>query len=307
MIPRRQFLQTLALAAATPVIGATVAKPDFRLRYLLSSAMYGEMPLDAILPEVAKTGCEAIDIWCRVHGNQREQITAMGDDAFAALLATHQVKLGVSTRYPLGPTGLQDEMQWLKKFGGGIIVTGSKGPSEPSGAAAKAGILAFLEQMKPHVARAEQAGVTIAIENHDRQLLHHPDSLRYFAEFNRSPHLGIAFAPHHLHAWTDQIPALIRDLGAKQISFMYFQEHSDGIRQKVAKEIEMKQLPGFGGGLDYRPLLKALIDIRYTGYVEIFMHPTPRGIPILPTVAAITGAINQSRAYVESCLREVGG
>ena len=34
--------------------------------------------------------------------------------------------------------------------------------------------------------------------------------------------------------------------------------------------------------------VKALRDIGYTGYVEIFMHPTPRGIPILPTAAEIT-------------------
>ena len=306
MPPRRHFLQTLAVAAAAPVLGRAAQREPFRLRYVLSSAMYGEMPLDVILPEVAKTGSEAIDIWCKVHGNQREQIDAMGDDAFAALLAKHRVKLGVSTRYPLGPTGLQDEMRWLKKFGGGIIVTGSKGPREPQGAAAKTAMREFLELMKPQIAVAEETGVVIAIENHDKQLLYHPDSLRYFAELNRSRHLGVAFAPHHLHAWSDQIPALLRDLGANQIPFMYFQEHSDGIRQKVAKEIEMRQLPGYGA-LDYRPIVKALRDIRYTGYVEIFMHPTPRGIPILPNVAEITGAINRSRAYVEQCLREVAG
>ena len=306
MPPRRHFLQTLAVAAAAPVFARAAQREPFRLRYVLSSAMYGEMPLDVILPEVAKTGSEAIDIWCKVHGNQREQIDAMGDDAFAALLAKHRVKLGVSTRYPLGPTGLQDEMRWLKKFGGGIIVTGSKGPREPQGAAAKTAMREFLELMKPQIAVAEETGVVIAIENHDKQLLYHPDSLRYFAELNRSRHLGVAFAPHHLHAWSDQIPALLRDLGANQIPFMYFQEHSDGIRQKVAKEIEMRQLPGYGA-LDYRPIVKALRDIRYTGYVEIFMHPTPRGIPILPNVAEITGAINRSRAYVEQCLREVAG
>ncbi len=306
MLPRRQFLQSLAVAAAVPVVSRAAQREAFRLRYILSSAMYGEMPLDVILPEVAKTGSEAIDIWCRVHGNQREQITEMGDAAFAALLAKHRVKLGVSTRYPLGPMGLQDEMRWMKKFGGGIIVTGSKGPREPQGEDAKTAVRAFLEQMKPHLAVAEETGVVIAIENHDKQLLYHPDSLRYFAEFNRSRHLGVAFAPHHLHAWTDQIPALLRDLGANQLPFMYFQEHSDGIRQKVAKEVEMQQMPGYGP-LDYRPIVKALRDIRYTGYVEIFMHPTPRGIPILPTVGEITGAINRSRDYVERCLREVAG
>ncbi len=298
---RRSFLHTLAAAAVAP---AFAAPEPFKLRYILSSAMYGEMPLDVILPEIAKTGCEAIDIWCKVHGNQREQITEMGDAAFAALLKRHGVQLGVSTRYPLGPFGLADEMVWVKKFGGKVVVCGSKGPKEPGGAEAKTAVQKFLEEMKPHVAKAEELGVTIAIENHDKQVIYHPDSLRYFAELNKSPNLGVAFAPHHLSRWVDQIPALLRDLGARQIPFMYFQEHSAGIREKVSKSIEMQQMPGFGGGFDYRPIVKALRDIGYTGYVEIFMHPTPRGIPILPTVPEITAAINKSRAYVEKCLKE---
>ena len=305
MIPRRQFLQSLAVAATVPWAARAARAEAFRLRYVLSSALYGEMPLALILPEVAKAGCEAIDLWCRPHGSQREQIAEMGDEAFTALLAKHHVKLGASTRYPLGPTGLGNEMKWMKKFGGGLIVTGSGGPSEPSGAEAKKAVATFLEKMKPHVAVAEENGITIAIENHAKSLLHHPDSLRYFAEFNRSAHLGVALAPHHLHPWIGQLPAVIRDLGAKQIPLMYFQEHSAGISQKVAKEIELQQLPGFGGGLDYRPVITALADIRYAGLVEIFMHPTPRGIPILPTIAEITAALNRSRDYVERCRREV--
>jgi sugar phosphate isomerase/epimerase len=66
----------------------------------------------------------------------------------------------------------------------------------------------------------------------------------------------------------------------------------------------MRQMPGFGGGLDYRPIVKALREIDYGGWVEIFMHPTPRGIPILPTIPEVTSAINKSREYVERCLRE---
>mgnify|MGYP000356604759 CR=1 FL=1 len=124
MILRRPFLHSLAVAAAVPWAARAAAREPFRLRYVLASALYGELPLEVILPEVAKTGCEAIDIWCRVHGNQREQIAEMGDDAFSALLSRHRVKLGVSTRYPLGPTGLGDEMKWMKKFGGGVIALG---------------------------------------------------------------------------------------------------------------------------------------------------------------------------------------
>jgi sugar phosphate isomerase/epimerase len=304
MTSRREFLKSVAGLAVPVLVHVASAADPFRLRYVLSSALYGEMPLDQILPEVSRTGCESIDIWCRVHGNQREQISEMGDEAFAQLLSKHHASLGMSTRYPLGPFKLQEEMKWVKKFGGSLVLCGCTGPKEPEGAEAKDAIKKFLEEMKPHVAAAEETGVTIAIENHDKQALYHPDSLRYFAEFNRSPNLGVAFAPHHLHRWSDQIPQLIRDLGASQIPFIYFQEHSEGIRTKVAKEIEMQQMPGFGGALDYRPIVKALREIRYRGLVEIFMHPTPRGVPILPSVAEISAAVNKSRLYIEDCIAQ---
>ena len=51
-----------AVAAAVPWAARAAAREPFRLRYVLASALYGEMPLDVILPEVAKTGSESIDI-----------------------------------------------------------------------------------------------------------------------------------------------------------------------------------------------------------------------------------------------------
>ncbi len=74
--------------------------------------------------------------------------------------------------------------------------------------------------------------------------------------------------------------------------------------KKTSKEIEMQQLPGLGK-LDYKPILSALRDIGFHGWVEIFMHPTPRGVPILPTASEITAAINKSRAHIEKLLAEV--
>lgn len=304
---RRTLCKTLGAAALAPSLLKAVAAKPFKLRYVLASALYGEMDLEEILPEIEEAGCESIDIWCRRHGNQREQAAEMGDAAFRKLLKKHKAKLSLSTRYPLGPLGLQGEMAWLQQFGGEIVVCGSgkQGPVDPSGAEARDQVKAFLEKMKPHVAKAEELGITIALENHSNQMLYHPDSLRYFAEYNRSPNLGIAFAPHHLHEFEDEIPQLIRDLGDEQIPFMYFQEHSAGIFEKMPKDIEMQQLPGFGGGLDYGPIVSSLRAIEYSGLVEIFMHPVPRGIPILPTAKEITSAVNRSRSYVERCIDEL--
>ena len=58
------------------------------------------------------------------------------------------------------------------------------------------------------------------------------------------------------------------------------------------------------GQLDFKPLLKALADIRYKGWTEIFMHPVPRGIPILETAAEVTAEIVRSADYLQACLAE---
>ena len=62
-------------------------------------------------------------------------------------------------------------------------------------------------------------------------------------------------------------------------------------------------MPG-RGPLDFRPVMLALKRIDYDGWVEVFMHPVPRGIPILPTAGEVTAEINRARAYIEQCLAD---
>jgi sugar phosphate isomerase/epimerase len=302
-INRRVFLQSVAVAAAGAALPGQAADAPFQLKYLLASALYGNLPLEQVLPEVARAGCVGLDLWGKAHATHREEVEAMGMDRFEALLQRHRVRLVCSTRYPLGPFGLQPEMPLVQRLGGSLIVCDSRGPKNLAGAELKAALRNFLEQMKPHADAAARHGITLAIENHGNALLHTPDSLRYWAEFNRHPALGVAFAPHHLHEHVADMPRLIRDLGAANLPFLYLQEHGIGSQKTVAKDIELQQLPG-RGTLDYRPLMRALREIGFRGHAAIFMHPTPRGTPILPTPAEITAAHNQARAHVERCLRE---
>ena len=74
---------------------------EFKLKYMLGSCMYGYGKIEDILPEVAGTGATAIDIWPKVHGNQREQLDAMGEDRFRELLNEQSVQLGCITQYRL--------------------------------------------------------------------------------------------------------------------------------------------------------------------------------------------------------------
>ncbi len=303
---RRLFSKALVSTALLPDFLRAVEDSDFLPSYVLSSAMYGDMPVDTVLGEVKKSGAASIDIWRKVHATQREQIEEMGDEAFQALLIKHGVSLAISTCYPLGPFKQDDELRWVKKNGGRMTVsgTGSMGEKNPQGQEAKKQVTAFFEKLKPHYELAESLGVTMALENHANSMLSHPDSIRYFIDLNPSKHVGVAFAPHHLNDHIDLIPTIIRELGDAQMPFIYFQEHHPSTKETMPKEEELKQLPG-RGTLDYTPILAAMKEIGFTGLAEIFMHPTPRGFPVLPTAAEITGVINESRDYLGECLTKI--
>jgi len=310
-LSRREFsaglLTGAAAVSAGPLWASAAEKTSkaFRLRYLLSSAMYGYTDLAKILPEVRKTGAEAIDIWPKVHGNQREQIKRMGTQRFIELLKQNNVRLGTSTSYRLGPFGLQDEMKFAVRVGGRgvVLVTGSKGPRNLTGSALKSAVRAFHEKLKPHVAAAERIGCVIAIENHGSSLIASPDSIRWFGEFTTSDHLGIALAPHHLPQDGKLIGRIAADLGPR-VKFFYAQQHGMGSSKKLPKQQELLQMPG-RGPLDFTPILAALKKNKYQGYTEIFMHPVPRGIPILGSTTAITTEINRSRRYLDGCLKKI--
>ncbi|MDP1564280.1 MAG: sugar phosphate isomerase/epimerase family protein [Pirellulaceae bacterium] len=306
LLTRRSFC-----AASAVVVGSAITPPTaeeaaesvpFQLKYILGSCMYGYQYIGEILPEVRKTGATALDVWPKVHGNQREQLTDLGEEKFAAMLKQHEVTLGCLTQYKLGPFGLQDEMRLAQRFGCRTIVTGGRGSVGLKGTDLKAGVQDFIEKMKPHLEVAEETGVTIAIENHGNNLIESPDSLKWLAELRPSKHLGIAFAPYHLPQDADLLGRLIETLG-DSIAVFYAWQHGMGCHEKLPKEQELLQMPG-RGDLDFAPLLAALKQMKYSGWTEIFMHPVPRGIPILETVSAVTAEINRSRVYLDQLLND---
>ncbi|MGB7329489.1 MAG: sugar phosphate isomerase/epimerase [Rubripirellula sp.] len=301
-ISRRDFS---AIAAAAWVglgrqVKGDAASEKFRLNYSLASCLYGYSDLAAILPEVAKSGSSSIDIWPMVHGNQREQIDEMGEDAFAELLKTHDVKVGCLTQYKLGPFGLKDELPFAQRFACPLIVTGGKGPKQLKGKDLKAAVGKFAEQMKPHLELAAQCNVTIAIENHGNNLIESPDSMKWLVELCDHPNLGIALAPYHLAQNSQAIAKLIRDLGPR-LGVFYAWQHGMGSVKKLPKEQELLQMPG-RGSLDFAPLVDALRQINFSGPTEVFMHPVPRGVPILETTDLVTAEVNRGRAYLDECL-----
>lgn len=299
---RREFYMRLiaALVAGKAKLTVSDVAQTFQLKYILGSSMYGRMTLSDVLSEVHKTGAKHIDIWPEHHTSHREQIELIGHEQFAEMLKQYQVGLGILTRFDLGPFGLQDEMRVAKKLGGSMIISGSRGPGNLKGQALKAAVKEFIEKMKPHIAAAEQMGITIGIENHANSLIDSPDAIRWLAEFTPCRYLGIALAPYHLPQDPLLIAQCITDIGNCLVHF-YAWQYGKGCHKKLPKHQELMQLPG-RGEMDFVPIVAALKKINYSGWTEVFMHPVPRGISILPTAAQVTSEINDARKYLELCL-----
>jgi sugar phosphate isomerase/epimerase len=296
---RRHFLQTFTAGACCLATGRAASSGSFRLNYMLASSMYGDLPLATILPEVKKSGATSIDLWPKKHGTQREQIDALGHDVFAGMLRAQGVTLGCITRYDLGSLRLDKEMEVAHRLGGTVLVAGGAGNSKLTGDALKEEVRGFAEKLKPSAEKAVGLEITIAIENHVNNLIDSPDSLRWLVEF-APPGVGIALAPYHLPQDTALLAGLIREMGPK-LALFYAWEHGLGCTKVMPKDEELQQLPG-RGKLDFKPLLAALAEIRFAGPTEIFMHPTPRGIPILETAERVTAEINRARAHLDGLL-----
>jgi sugar phosphate isomerase/epimerase len=303
-ISRRALLRSAAGAVAATAVarGTAAADAPWQPTYILASALYGSFPLADILPEVAKTGAGSIDLWPKPHGTQREEVDTLGEEKVREMLAAAGVKLGSIACYTVGAFKLAGEFALAKRLGAEVpvLVTMAPGKGNVPGNELARAIEEFLENLRPSVAAAEEVGGVIAIENHSNSLLRTPDSVRRFADAVTSDRVGVALAPHHLPQDAHLIATLARDLGPR-MKFVYVQQDGKGSKEKLPKEVELLQMPG-RGPLDFGPLMRELAAQRFAGPVEIFMHPVPRGVPILDTVPAITAEVNRARIYLEALL-----
>lgn len=306
MTTRRNFLRASSIAAT--FVGTMSQSSSLSAywqgasettapKHLLSSSLFGYSRLEEILPIAKRLGITSLDIWPKVHGNQREQLAELGEDQFVELLSNNGCTLDCLTQYPLGPFGLAEEMRLAKRLGCQTIVTGSGGPKGLQGDELKASIREFVEKLKPHLELAQETGVTIAIENHASSLLDSPDSIRWLCEMRPSDRLGIAFAPYHLPQDQELLSKLVRDV-LPCIEVFYAWQHGKGCMQAQPKDDERLQLPG-RGSLDFLPLFRELRKGNYNRWVEVFMHPFPRGIPIAEEMPEVFELLSEAKSYVD--------
>jgi len=276
---RREFVKGLGLsAAAVAALPAWAADTTWRMRLATSTIQFHQLPLEQACAQIAKLGFEAVDIWDKFSCNctHLSEAEKLGGDGLKALLAHHRLKLSAFTVYK---TSFEQYAALLGAAGGGVAVRGSvAGNLKPAGLTGQ--MKNFLEQLKPQVELAEANNSYLAIENHMTDLLSTPDSFKAFVDLNSSPRVGIAFAPYHLQAMKASVTDLIRVCG-RQLFFFY-------AWQKAAA---LDQLPGHGP-TDFKPWLRALAEIEYTGCINPFMHGE---VP----ADKMAAALGESRDYLK--------
>lgn len=256
---------------------------QWQLRLSTSSIQFGNLPLAEACEQIAKLGFEAIDLWDKFTTGctHLEEAEKLGGDGLKALLARHRLKLAAFTVYK---TGYEQYAALLGATGGGLAVRGSLyakfRPEELTSRMKK-----FFEQLKPQMELAEKFNSCLAIENHSGAMLNSPDSFKAFVDCNPAPsRVGIALAPFHLQRIGALVEEAIRTAGA-QLRFFYAWQKVEGMKAEG-----IGQLPGHGT-TDFKPWLDALAEIRYTGYVNPFMHGD------LPT-GEMAAALAKSRDYL---------
>ena len=203
---RRQFIKAAGVGAVATATGGcsrpnTQSKPEqkkWQMRLSTSTIHYRELPFDEACEKISGLGFEAIDIWStgvdqgyRHLDNIAERL---GPEGLKAVLKKHNLKLFSFTTWG----GYAKYAELLGKAGGGVAVQGSAGPCKPEELVSR--MKAFLESLKPLAELAEKHNSYLAIENHGNSLLSTLDSLKAFADLNRSRRLGIALAPYHIQS-----------------------------------------------------------------------------------------------------------
>ncbi|MES2693930.1 MAG: TIM barrel protein, partial [Verrucomicrobiota bacterium] len=230
----------------------------FKLRYVLSTSLYGTLPIADIAAQAAPLGCEGLDIWAGRWGNQREQVEAMGSEAFTALLKKHGTRVHCYTCMDTGMVKAEPPMRAMRGFGGDTVIallSGTGGDKDKKGSDLRKAVQSQVEKLKPIIAAAGEVGAKLAIENHSGGLLAAPDAIRMMADAIPEKHVGLALAPYHLPQDAALLGRLVGDV-APRIHYFYAWQHGDGSGE-IPTPQQVTQLPGVGP-LDFKPMRASL-------------------------------------------------
>ena len=148
-----------------------------------------------------------------------------------------------------------------KELGAKCITTEPGGPVE--GRTWGECLRLFVEMLKPVVAHAEREGVMLLVEPEPDLLIETADQYLEFAGKLQSPYLGLNFDIGHFYCVKDEPAPTVHKL-KEHIRHVHLEDIA-------ATRVHHHLIPG-EGAIDFGPVLAALRDVGYAGWVTVELY-----------------------------------
>jgi len=150
-----------------------------------------------------------------------------------------------------------------KELGAPCITTEPGGPLEP-GQSWEDALHLFCESLRPVADHAQAIGVPLLIEPEPGLLLETAAHYERFASVFQHPGIGLNFDIGHMYCVGDDPASAIHQL-ARHIQHVHLEDIA-------ASRVHHHLVPG-EGAIDFKPIIQALREIKYQGWVTIELYP----------------------------------
>jgi len=154
-------------------------------------------------------------------------------------------------------------IQLAAELGAPSISTEPGGPL-PEGVSYTQALKLFAEELKPVLEMAEKAGVSLLIEPEPGLLIERPDQYLELYDLLRSEKLGLNFDVGHIFCVGLDVAEAVRT-AAGHIRHVHLEDIP-------ASRAHQHLVPG-QGAIDFGPILDALVEVGYTGWITIELYP----------------------------------
>lgn len=150
-----------------------------------------------------------------------------------------------------------------KELGAPCITTEPGGPLEP-GQTFEEGLQLFCESLQPVADHAKAIGIPLLIEPEPGLLIETAAQYERFTKVFNHPGIGLNFDIGHMYCVKDDPATAIRQL-AKHIRHVHLEDIA-------ATRVHHHLVPG-EGAIDFGPIIQALREINYQGWITIELYP----------------------------------
>lgn len=245
------------------------------MKFAICNEIFKDWPLEEAFRFAAQTGYEALEIAPFTLGKMVDQIgpaeranlRKLAAEAGIAISGIHWVLVGTEGLYLTHPDAatrartaryFQDLIRFCADIGGKYIVVGSpKQRNLMDGVTKEQGCTWAAEVFRPAIKEAQDKGVVICLEplapTETNFINTASEAIQFTQQFN-SPNFKIILDVKAMSSESEPIPQIIKKSWPH---FAYFHANDSNLKG-----------PGFGE-VDFVPILSALKEVGYNGYVSV--------------------------------------